>query len=74
MREIYNVSRILRNERIYRKLSQDEMAKHIGISRSTLSLIENGAAVNFKNVQKYVLTLKGLDILTTRNTERVSKK
>lgn len=42
-----HVASLIRQMRAYRKLSQDEVAKKTGMSRSTLSLIEKGA-INVK--------------------------
>ena len=61
---LFKIPDILKKERKYRKLTQDEMAKEMNVSRSTLSLCENSANVTFKTIQKYFLTLKGIDILT----------
>jgi DNA-binding XRE family transcriptional regulator len=72
--KIFNIPEILRNERIYRKLTQNEMAKHMGVNRSTVSLIENGGNVTLKNVQKYFLTLKGFDIISKQKNQRVRHK
>lgn len=69
-REIYNIQKILRSERIYRKLTQEKLAKLIGINRSTIVSIENGCG-SLRNIQKYILTLKGFDIKTKINSERV---
>lgn len=64
---------ILKKERLYRKLSQDELAKVMNASRSTVSLCENSKDVKFSTIQKYLLTLKGLDILTKSSGKAVSK-
>ncbi|MFZ4799344.1 MAG: GIY-YIG nuclease family protein [Bacteroidia bacterium] len=64
LKVLFKIPDILKKERIYRKLTQDEMAKEMKISRSTLSLCERNANVTFKIIQKYFLTLKGIDILT----------
>jgi hypothetical protein len=71
--KIFDIPQILRKERIYRKLTQAEMAKHMGVNRGTVSLIENGHNVGFSLVQKYFLTLKGFDILTKVDSQRVRK-
>lgn len=64
---------ILRNERIYRNISQEQMAENMGVSRSTISLAERGENVNFDVIRKYVRTLKGIDILTKTLRERTRK-
>lgn len=71
---ISSIPEILRKERLYRKLTQEEMAEHMGISRSTLSLLERGGNISFSTVQKYFLTLWGLDILAKTNSQKVSGK
>lgn len=68
---IFNIPKMLSKERKYRKLTQAEMAKHMNISRYTVSQIETGNNVSFKMIQKYFLTLKGLDILSKRDSIRV---
>jgi DNA-binding XRE family transcriptional regulator len=74
VRVISKLPTILKNERLCRKLSQEQMADEMGISRSTLSLAERGENVNFSVIRKYVRTLKGIDILTKSLTERVTRK
>ena len=64
---------ILRNERIYRNISQEQMAENMGVSRSTISLAERGENVNFDVIRKYVRTLRGIDILTKTLRERTRK-
>jgi DNA-binding XRE family transcriptional regulator len=64
LKVLFKIPEILKKERIYRKLTQNEMAKEMKISRSTLSLCERNGNVTFKIIQKYFLTLKGIDILT----------
>jgi hypothetical protein len=64
LRILFKIPDILKKERKYRKLTQDEMAKEMNVSRSTLSLCERSANVTFKTIQKYFLTLKGIDVLT----------
>ena len=72
---LFKIPDILKKERKYRKLTQDEMAKEMNVSRSTLSLCENSANVTFKTIQKYFLTLKGIDILTKNSdAQRVTSK
>jgi DNA-binding XRE family transcriptional regulator len=64
---------ILKNERIYRNLTQEQMSKKMGVSRSTISLAENGENVNFDIIRNYIRTLKGIDILTKNLTERTRR-
>lgn len=71
---VLNISETLRKERVSRKLTQDEMSKLIGISRSTLSICENNGNVNIMVIKKYISTLKGVDILNANlNYKRVRK-
>jgi DNA-binding XRE family transcriptional regulator len=65
---------ILKNERLYRNFTQEQMAKEMGVSRSTISLAEKGENVNFEIIRKYVRTLKGIDILTKSLSERARRK
>tara|TARA_B110000503_G_scaffold138345_1_gene224353 strand:+ start:705 stop:1265 length:561 start_codon:yes stop_codon:yes gene_type:complete len=61
---LHRLPTILKNERVYRKLTQKEMADKVGVSRSTLSLCENGRNVNIDTIKQYLLTLKGIDLVT----------
>jgi len=74
IRMISKIPTILKNERLYRNLTQNEMSEHMGISRSTLSLAERGENVNFNVIRNYLLTLKGVDILTKSSNERPKRK
>lgn len=71
---ILNLGNILKTERISRQLTQDELAQKAGLSRSTVSLCENNSNVTVDAVKKYLVALKGIDIIT-RNLScvRVSK-
>jgi hypothetical protein len=73
IRIIGDIPKILKNERLYRGLCQDEMAKHMGVSRSTISLCENGKNVNFDIIRTYFRTLKGIDLITNVCNERIPK-
>lgn len=70
----FNLHKILRKERLYRKISQEEMAKKIGVNRSTLSFLENGGNVGLDIIKKYIVTLKGIDILTKNAKQRINKQ
>lgn len=67
---IFDLGNILKNERISRNLTQEELSKKTGISRSTISLCENGCNVNLNAIKKYVTELKGIDIIN----KNLSKK
>ncbi len=71
---IFNIPQILKRERLCRNLTQEEMGKHMKVSRSTISLCENGENVGISIIQRYVLTLKGIDILTKTNGDRTKRK
>lgn len=71
---IIDIGNLLKNERISRKLTQDELAQKAGVSRSTISLCENGNNVTIEAIKKYLVALKGIDILTRNlNCIRVVK-
>lgn len=70
VRTVPDLHSILKRERLCRKLTQDELSKLMNVSRSTLCDLEKGANVNMSVVQKCILTLKGIDIVT----KVVSKK
>lgn len=74
VRLISAIPTILKNERIYRNISQEQMAEKMGISRSTISLAERGENVNFTTITKYVRTLKGIDLLTKNLNKRTKRK
>lgn len=59
---IFKIPQILRNERLYRNLSQKEIADKIGVSRSTISTLENGYNSGLDLIKKYILVLKGVDM------------
>lgn len=67
---VFKIPEILKNERLYRNIKQSDMAKEMGINRSTLSSLENGGNVNLKTIQQYILTLKGMDIITKSISDR----
>ena len=74
VRIIYRIPDILKRERVFRNLTQQEMAELIGVGRSSISKIETSdSTVNFKLVQDYITNLKGLDILNKVKKERVRK-
>ena len=49
------------------------MADKIGVNRGTISMCENGGNVNIDTVKNYLLTLKGLDLITKQQSQRVRK-
>ena len=60
---IYFLGDILKKRRLHLNLTQDVLAFEAGISRSTLSLIENNKPCNTKDVKKVILALTGIGIL-----------
>jgi len=75
LKVLFKIPEILKRERIYRRITQDEMAKNMKVSRITLSLCERNANVTFEVIQKYFVSLKGIDILTkSNNSIRVRNK
>lgn len=68
---ITKLPNLLKTERIYRKITQEEMANKINISRSTLSICENGGNATIDTIKKYLLALKGIDLITKQKTKRV---
>ena len=74
VRLVSKIPTILQKERLYRNFTQDQMAKEMGVTRSTISCAENGKNVNFEVIRKYVRTLKGIDILTKSLGERPKRK
>lgn len=72
---IFDIGNILKNERICRNLTQEELSQKAGLSRSTISLCENGSNVTLDAIKKYIIELKGIDILDKNlSQKRVSKR
>jgi predicted DNA-binding protein (UPF0251 family) len=67
LKVLFKIPEILKRERVYRRITQEEMAKNMKVSRSTLSLCERSANVTFEIIQKYFVALKGIDIITKSN-------
>jgi DNA-binding XRE family transcriptional regulator len=70
----FRIHEILKKERLFRNLTQEEMANEMGVSRSTISLCENGENVNIGIINKYIITLKGIDIVRKTYNQRTCKK
>jgi DNA-binding XRE family transcriptional regulator len=71
---VLDIGNILKNERVSRNLTQTELSEITKLSRSTISLCESGENVTVQAVKKYLIAIKGADILTRRLTTRVHKK
>ena len=63
-RIMHNISSMLKRERLCRKLTQQQLSELMGVSRSTLSLLEKGDNVSLAVIQKCVLALKAVDLKT----------
>lgn len=63
-RIIANISSIVKKERQCRRLTQQELAEKMNVSRSTLVLLEKGRNVNLSVVIKCLLALKAESIKT----------
>ncbi len=69
-----NIPHIVKTERQYRKITQGEMAKRMGVARSTLVQLENGSSVGLNVLIKCVLALKAAEIKTKVSGQRVRNK
>lgn len=75
IRIILDLGNILKNERVSRNLTQEELAEKAELSRSTVSLCENGNNVTLDAIKRYIAVLKGIDILDKNlSQKRVSKR
>jgi DNA-binding XRE family transcriptional regulator len=71
---VQDAGKILKKERLYRNLTQNDMAREMSAARSTISLCENGGNVGLKIIQDYIRTLKGIDIIRKDYNQRTSKR
>lgn len=69
---ISDLPSLLKKGRMCRGLTQGELSKEMGVSRSTVSLCERGGNVQLKVIQQYLRTLKGIDILSKTFGKRVN--
>lgn len=67
---ITDIPNILKIERLCRNMTQDFVSKEVGLSRSTISLCERSKNVTLETVIKYILFLKGYDIITKQKKIR----
>lgn len=58
---LFTIGQELRNERKRRTISQEKMAKDLGMSRSTISQIESGTVQDI-GVRKLIRMLEYLDL------------
>jgi DNA-binding XRE family transcriptional regulator len=70
---IQDSGKILKKERLCRNLTQNDMAREMGVNRCTVGCCENGSNVTLKTIQDYIRTLKGIDIIRKSYNERTSK-
>lgn len=68
---VFNIGALLKKERVYRKLTQQDLANKMGVSRTTVNMLENNGNVTISVIQKAVLILKEIDIKTKLLSERV---
>lgn len=73
-RIVSNIPHIVKKERQYRRITQADMAKRMGVSRSTLVLFEKGYSVGLHVLIKCMLVLKEVDIKTKVSGQRVRFK
>lgn len=65
------VGEFIKFHRIERNIEQSVLAKNAGISRSTLSLMENGKSVNFSSIIRVLRVLDLLHIFDAFKVENV---
>jgi DNA-binding XRE family transcriptional regulator len=73
-RIIIDIPNILKKERLARKMTQDKVAKLIGINRSTIVTIENNGCSHLRSIIQYITALKKNDIKTNILTEKSISK
>jgi DNA-binding XRE family transcriptional regulator len=73
-RVVSNIGNVVKKERVYRKITQADMAKRMGVSRSTLVLLEQGRNVGMDVLIKCVLSIKEAEIKTKVLGQRVRNK
>lgn len=73
-RNVGNIHVLMKNQRIARNITQEEISKMMNCSRSTVSLFERGENVVLSVLQSYNLALRAIEMkkLTT-NLQRVRK-
>lgn len=70
---INNLGSIVFKQRILRNISQDELARNAGISRSTISLIERNRNASLSSIKKCLSELQKHEISKNHNQERAGK-
>jgi len=65
------IPEILKRERMLRGVRQEELSKLTGMSRSTISLLENGSNINLDSIKLYLEAIITKNRVTTVKKERV---
>lgn len=74
-KSLFNIGDILKNERLSRNISQNELAIKVGISRITLSSCESGKKNStLGTIKKYIIALNKIDIVTRNLSSRNPRK
>jgi DNA-binding XRE family transcriptional regulator len=71
---IFYLPELIKKERTYRKITQEQLSKETGISRSTISLLERGENITIDVVKSCLLALKHFDLTTNVHKKRVRTK
>jgi DNA-binding XRE family transcriptional regulator len=69
---INKIPEILKRERIMRGIKQEELSELIGLSKSTISLVEKGSNIKFESIKSYFNGIITKDRITSVNKNRVS--
>ncbi|HIP28668.1 MAG TPA: XRE family transcriptional regulator [Sulfurovum sp.] len=59
--EFYDIAKFVKDARKEKKLTQSELANKVGITRQTLSKLENGS-IDKVSLQLFIKILEGLDL------------
>ncbi len=65
------IPEILKRERMLRGVRQEGLSKLTGMSRSTISLLENGSNINLDSIKLYLEAIITKNRVTTVKKERV---
>lgn len=60
---MFELPKILKKERLYRNLSEEDMAEKIGVDKELVISCEKGEVTDLLVIQKYFITLRGYDII-----------
>ncbi len=70
---IDNIAQIINRERLFRNISQEEIAKMAGVSRSTLSLLERGKPVTSSKITSILKAIESFDYERNYCAERAGR-